>query len=125
MVSTKVIPLKNVSIIRDMYEGVVTNVRTCGGLTNEFPITIRVHQGSTLSPFLFAVVMDKITKSIHEDIPWCMLFDDDIVLINETKEWVNKKLKLWRQTLEGRGFRLSRSKTEYMECKFRKRRNNE
>ena len=69
--------------------------------------------------------MDEITKSIHEDIPWCMLFADDIVLIGETKEDVNKKLELWRQTLKTRGFRLSRSKTEYMECKFRKRRNDE
>jgi len=28
----------------------------------------------------------------------------------------------WRQALEAYGFRLSRSKTEYMECKFSKRR---
>ena len=120
-----VVPLKYVSIIRDVYEGVVTNVRTCGGLTDEFSVTIGVYQGSTLSPFLFAIVMDEITKSIHEDILWRMLFADDIVLIGETKEGVNKKLELWRQTLEARGFRLSKSKTEYMECKFRKRRNNE
>ena len=39
----KAVPLKYMSIIKDMYEGVVTNVRTCGGLTNEFPITIRLH----------------------------------------------------------------------------------
>ena len=70
------------------------------GLTDEFSITIGVHQGSTLSHFLFVIVMDEITKSIHEDIPWCMLFADDIVLISETKERVNKKLELWRQTLE-------------------------
>jgi len=29
-------------------------------------------------------------------------------------------LELWRQTLESRGFRLSRVKIEYMECKFSK-----
>jgi len=29
-------------------------------------------------------------------------------------------LELWRQTLESRGFRLSRAKTEYIECKFSK-----
>ena len=90
------VPFKYVSIIRDMYDGIVTNVRTYGRLANEFLITIEVHQGSTLSYFLFAIVMDEITKSIHENIPWCMLFADDIVLINETKEGVNKKLKLWR-----------------------------
>ena len=55
------------SIIRDMYEGVVTNVRTCGGLTNKF--SIGVHQGSTLSHFLFAIVMDEIIKSIRGEIP--------------------------------------------------------
>ena len=54
-----------------------------------------------------------------------MLFADDIVLIGGTKEVVNKKLELWRQTLEARGYRLSRSKIEYMECKFRKKKNNE
>ena len=68
--------------------------------------------------------MDEITKNIHEKIPWCMLFADDIVLINETKERVNSKLELWRQTLKIWGFRLNRSKIEYMECKFRKRKNN-
>ena len=65
----KVILLKYVSIIKEMYEGVVTNIRTCGGLTDEFSIIIGVHQGSTLSHFLFAIVMDEITKSIHEDVP--------------------------------------------------------
>ena len=119
------VPLKYVSIIRDMYKGMVTNVRTCGGLTDEFPITIGVHQGSTLSPFLFVIIMDEITKRFHEEIPWCMLFADDIVLIDETKEGVNTKLELWRQTLKARGFRWSILKTEYMECKFRKRRNKE
>ena len=69
--------------------------------------------------------MDEITKSIHEDIPWCMLFVNDIVLIDETKYGVNTKLELWRQILEARGFRLSKSNTKYMECKFRKKRNNE
>ncbi|KAK9705104.1 hypothetical protein RND81_07G034100 [Saponaria officinalis] len=45
-----------------------------------------------------------------------MMFADNIVLIDETKEGVERKLKLWRHTLEIRGFRLSRSKTEYLRC---------
>jgi hypothetical protein len=31
---------------------------------------------------------------------------------------VDQKLKLWRRTLEAKGFRLSRSKTGYMKCDF-------
>lgn len=114
----KDISKKYIDIIKDMYEDVSTRVRTPVGKTKEFPITIGVHQGSTLSPFLFAIVMDELTRSIQDDIPWCMMFADDIVLIGETKESVESKLEWWRHSLESRGFKLSRSKTEYLECKF-------
>ena len=47
-----------------------------------------------------------------------MLFADDVVLVDESREGVNRKLELWRQTLESKGFRISRTKTEYMRCDF-------
>ena len=47
-----------------------------------------------------------------------MLFADDVVLVDESQAGVNRKLELWRQTLESKGFRLSRTKTEYMRCDF-------
>ncbi|MDE1716381.1 hypothetical protein PWG14_28335, partial [Chromobacterium amazonense] len=50
--------------------------------------------------------------------PWCMLFADDILLVDKTREGVQQKLELWRSTLESKDFCLSRSKTEYMECNF-------
>ena len=31
---------------------------------------------------------------------------------------MNQKLELWRETLESKGFRLGRTKTEYMRCDF-------
>ena len=86
-------------IIKDMYNGIVANVRTCGGITSNFSITIGLHQGSALSPFLFVLVMDKLTRAIQDEIPWCMLFADDIILIDETRAGVNAKLKVWRQKL--------------------------
>ena len=44
-----------------------------------------------------------------------MLFVDDIVLIDETARGVNAKLEIWRETLESKGFKISRNKTEYIE----------
>jgi len=41
-----------------------------------------------------------------------------VVLVDESKAGVNRKLELWRCTLESKGFRLSRTKTEYMMCNF-------
>ena len=60
----KRVPIKYIDIIKDMYDGVVTNVRTCGDITSDFSITIGLHQGSALSPFLFAIMMDKLIRAI-------------------------------------------------------------
>ena len=54
-----------------MYDGVVANVRTCGHITSDFSITIGLHQGSALSPFLFAVVMDELIRAIQDEISIC------------------------------------------------------
>ena len=62
--------------------------------------------------------MDEVTRDIQEDIPWCMLFADDVLLVDESQTGVNPKLKLWWETLESKGFRLSITKTEYMRCDF-------
>ncbi|KAJ7976905.1 Retrovirus-related Pol polyprotein LINE-1 [Quillaja saponaria] len=118
----KKVPTKYVEVIKDMYEGVLTRVRTVDSMTGEFPITIGVHQGSSLSPYLFALVMDELTYNIQDRAPWCMLFADDIVLVDETREGLNSKLGMWRNALESKGLRLSRTKTEYMECNFSKTR---
>ena len=72
----------------------MANVRTCGGITSDFSITIGLHQGSALSPFLFAIVMNELTRVIQDEIPLCMLFADDIILIDETRAGVNAKLEL-------------------------------
>ena len=65
------------------------------GNTDYFPIKIGLHQGSALSPYLFALVMDEVTRNIQGDIPWCMLFADDVVLVDESRAGVNRKLELW------------------------------
>jgi len=47
-----------------------------------------------------------------------MLFAADIVFIDEMRDGLNNKLKLLRDTLESRGFRVCRSKIEYLKCGF-------
>ncbi|XP_070025872.1 uncharacterized protein [Nicotiana sylvestris] len=62
--------------------------------------------------------MDILTHHIQREVSWCMFFVDDIVLIYETQYGVNTQLEVWRQTLESKGFKLNRSKKEYLECKL-------
>jgi hypothetical protein len=75
------VPTKYITLIKDMYKDLVTTcVRTCGGDTSDFSIKIGLHQGSTLSPYLFSLVMDEVTRNIQGGIPRCMLFADDVVV---------------------------------------------
>ena len=89
-----------------------------GGVTNDFFVGMGLHHGSALSPFLFTLVMDELTREIQDELSWSMLFTDDIVLIDVTRAGVNDKLEHWRHTPESRGFRVSRLKTEYLHCCF-------
>lgn len=47
---------KWIDIIKDMYEGAVTSVRANGEEKKEFPVTVGLHQGSALSPYLLSRV---------------------------------------------------------------------
>ena len=97
-----------------MYDGATTTVRSAAGLTEEFKVGVGLHQGSALSPFLFVVIMDRLTENIRKDAPWDMLFADDIVLCRQNHRELEEDLEIWRNALERRGLKVSRSKTEYM-----------
>ena len=105
---------KYVRIVQDMYDDSITAVRCAVGVTEGFEVKVGLHQGSALSPCLFAVVMDRITDDIREEAPWTMMFADDIVICSESKEWLERKLESWRYALERRGMKVNRRKTEYM-----------
>ena len=77
-------------------------------------LKVGLHQGSSLSPCLFAMVMDRMTDEIREEAPWTMMFADDIAICGESKEQVEEKVESWRYALKRRGMKVNRGKTEYM-----------
>ncbi|KAK3517241.1 hypothetical protein QTP70_001428, partial [Hemibagrus guttatus] len=105
---------KYVRVVQDMYERSKTVVRCAVGQTEEFNVEVGLHQGSALSPFLFAIVMDQLSEEVRQESPWTMMFADDIVICSESREQVEENLERWRFALERRGMKVSRSKTEYM-----------
>ena len=95
-----------------MYDDRTTAVRCAVRVTEGFEVKVGLHQGSALSPCLFAMVMDRMTDEIREEAPWTMMFADDIVICSEGKEQVEEKLESWRYALERRGMKVNRRKTE-------------
>ncbi|KAK3564856.1 hypothetical protein QTP86_030433 [Hemibagrus guttatus] len=105
---------KYVRVVQDMYERSRTVVRCAVGQTEEFKVEVGLHQGSALSPFLFAMVMDQLSEEVRRESPWTMMFADDIVICSENRDQGEENLERWRFALERRGMKISRSKTEYM-----------
>ncbi|KAK3540283.1 hypothetical protein QTP70_029609, partial [Hemibagrus guttatus] len=105
---------KYVRVVQDMYERSRTVVKCAVGQTEEFKVEVGLHQGSALSPFLFAMVMDQLSEEFRQESPWTMMFADDIVIGSESREQMEESLEKWRFALERRGIKVSRSKTEYM-----------
>ncbi|KAK3523471.1 hypothetical protein QTP86_033592 [Hemibagrus guttatus] len=105
---------KYVRVVQDMYERSRTVVRCAVGQTEEFKVEVGLHQGSALSPFLFAMVMDQLSEEVRQESPWTMMFADDIMICSESREQVEENLERWRFALERRGMKVSCSKTEYM-----------
>ena len=78
-----------------------------------FPVGVGLHKGSSLSPYLFAMIMDVLACGIKDPSP-CACYADDIVLCGTRSEVIEKKLEEWRRAMEGRWLKINRKKTVYL-----------
>ena len=69
-----------------MYEGALTSVKLGGGESVEFAVKVGVHQGSVLSPLLFIIVLEALSKKFRTGLPWELFYADDLALLAESKE---------------------------------------
>ena len=107
-------PEKYVMIVQYMYEGARTRVKSSVGITDMIPVEVGLHQGSSLNPNIFAMMMDVLVNGIKDLSQWCMLCVDDIVLCGTIIEVVENKLEEWRRDMEDRGLKINRHKTVYL-----------
>lgn len=58
---------------------------------------VGVHQGSVSSPHFFVAVMDKLTRGVQDRVLWCMMFADDVLLVDANANVLEGKLERWRK----------------------------
>jgi len=96
------------------YEDSRSVVRTQMGETEEFEVGVGVHQGSALSPLLFVIVMEEVTKLVRHGLPWEVLFADDLVLMAKSEEELKERMSSWKRAMESKGMKVNMSKTKCM-----------
>ena len=86
-----------------MYIGAKTVVRTVYDNSKSFQVKVGMHQGSGLSPLLFVIVMEAISREFRVALPWQLLYADDLAVIAETEEELIKRLNEWKVNVESKG----------------------
>jgi len=91
-----------------------TVVRTVYGNSSGFEVKVGMQQGSALSPLLFVIVMEAISREFRVALPWELLYADDLVTIAETEEDLIKRLNGWKNNVENKDMRENINKTKVM-----------
>ena len=73
---------------------------------------VGVHQGSTVSPLLFAIVVDVMTESVRNGLISEMLCANDLVLTSEMIEGLREKFWKWKEAFESKGLKVNLGKTK-------------
>jgi len=82
-------------------------------------VKVCMHQGSALSPLLFLVVMEALSREFRVALPWELLYTmlnaDDWVVVAETEDDLIKMLNEWKDHMKNRGMRVNMNKTRTIE----------
>ena len=105
-----------VSVIQAMYADTSTMVKLNGKVSKGFNVKVGVHQGSVLSPLLFIIVLEALSRKFRGGLPMELLYADDLVILADSEELLIEKLKKWKAGMEEKGLRVNMGKTKIMRC---------
>ena len=75
-----------VCLVQSMYKDLRSRVRVDDGYSEELSVGVGVHQGSSLSPLLFIIMIEALSREFRAGCPWKLLFADDLIISAEFME---------------------------------------
>ena len=105
-----------VRLVQRMNSSARSRVRVGEGYSGEFEVKVGVHQGSVLSPLLFIIVLEALSREFRCGVPWEDLYAIDLVIIAESLEKCVRRLLTWKEAMEEKGLRVNAGKTKIMIC---------
>ena len=103
-------------LVKGMYAYARSRVCVGEGFSKEFEVKVGVHQGSVLSPLLFIIVLEALSREFWAGVPWEDLYADDLVIIADSLEECVRRLLIWKEAMEKKGLRVNAGKTKVMIC---------
>ena len=97
-----------------MYENCKSAVSVNGAVGEAFDVKVGVHQGSVLSPLIFIIVMEALSKEFRTGLPWELLYANDLVLMAKSIEDLERQFSVWKTGIEEKGLRVNTRKTKVM-----------
>jgi len=85
---------------------------TVYGNSSGFEVKVGMHQGSTLSPLLFVIVIEATSREFRVALPWELLYADDLVVIAESEQDLIKRFNEWKNNVQNRGTYVNVNKTK-------------
>ena len=104
-----------VRLVQSMYKDVRSRVRVGDGYSEEFGVGVGVHQGSVLSPLLFIIVLEALSREFRTGCPWELLYADDLTISAESMKELLVKVQTLKTEIEKKGLRVNMGKTKIME----------
>ncbi len=106
--------------VRSLYDRSRSLVRIAGSKSDLFPVHVGLRQGCPLSPVLFIIFMDRISRSSQgpegvgfgEHAISSLLFADDVVVLATSDQDLQHALGRFAAECEAAGMRISASKSE-------------
>ena len=99
-----------------MYANARNRVHVGEGCSEDFEVKVGVHQGAVLSPLLFIIVLEALSREFCSGIPWEDFYADDLVIIAESLEECVRRLLTWKESMEKKGLRVNAGKMTIMIC---------
>ena len=97
-----------------LYTEACTVVRTDNGLSEHFEVKVGLHEGSVLSPLLFAAVMDVVSSEVRSDLASEFLYADDLVIMAPTMEQLGRRVAELRASLLDKGLKVTGANSKVM-----------
>ena len=103
-----------IQVVKSMYDHAQSKVRIANSYSNPVNVSVGVHQRSLLSPLLFIIVMEALSRDFRIGCPWELLYAHDLVIVAESLEELKIRLKNWKSRLEEKGLKVNVGKTKVL-----------